>query len=308
MDPYEILGVPKTATDDEIKKSYRKLAKKYHPDLNPNNKKAEQEFKKISSAYELIGTKEAREKFEKGSFNEQFANSQFRSGPFYNESQRNGGRYTHYFEGDDEDVFRSFFSGFAGKGGRPGFNTADFNPKDMPGQDHLYKMDIDIKDALSGSEREIMIPGGKKLKVKIPAGIEDDAKLKFKGQGGPGIGKGKPGDAYVEVSIVFPKDFKRTGNDLELEIPVSMDEAVNGLKIKVPTVDGAVMLSIPPGANTGTKLRVKGKGLPHQHGKGRGDQIVVLKVILPEKPDSEFTEFIKKWSKDHPYNPREKSI
>jgi DnaJ-class molecular chaperone len=300
MDPYEILGVPKSATDDEIKKAYRKLAKKYHPDLNPNNKKAEQEFKKISSAYELIGTKEAREKFERGSFNES-ADSSFgsgRPGPFYHESQDAGGRYTHYFEGNDEDMLRSFFSGFAGKGGH----------MDMPGQDHLYKMEVDIKDALSGAEREITLPGGKRLKVKIPAGVEEGAKLRFKGQGGPGFGKGEPGDAYVEISITFPKDFKRTGSNLEIEIPISIDEAVNGLKIKVPTVDGAVMVTVPPGANTGTKLRVKGQGLPHPHGRGRGDQIVVLKVVLPEKVDSEFTEFIKKWSKDHPYNPREKSI
>jgi DnaJ-class molecular chaperone len=300
MDPYEILGVSKTATEDEIKKAYRKLAKKYHPDLNPNNKQAEQEFKKISSAYEQIGTKEAREKFDKGGFDQQFADSQFRSGPFYHESQDAGGRYTHYYEGDDEDILRSFFSGFAAKGGQ--------TTMDMPGQDHLYKMEIDIKDAMSGAEREIMLAGGKRLKVKIPAGVEDGAKLKFKGQGGPGIGKGKPGDAYVEIFYTIPKEFKRIGSNLVIEIPVSIDEAVNGLKIKVPTIDGAVMLAIPPGANTGTKLRVKGKGLPHQHGKVRGDQIVVLKVVLPEKIDPEFSEFIKKWSKDHPYNPREKSI
>jgi DnaJ-class molecular chaperone len=300
MDPYEILGVSKTATDDEIKKAYRKLAKKYHPDLNPNNKKSEQEFKKISSAYELIGTKEAREKFEKGGFNES-ADSSFRtgrSGPFYHESQDADGRYTQYFEGNDEDILRSFFSGFAGKG----------RHMDMPGQDHLYKMEIDIKDALSGAEREITLPGGKRLKVRIPAGVEEGAKLRFKGQGGQGFGKGEPGDAYVEIFVTFSKDFKRTGSDLEIEIPISIDEAVNGSKIKVSTIDGAVMLTIPPGANTGTKLRVKGKGMPHQGGTGRGDQIVVLKVVLPEKTDPEFTEFIKKWSKNHPYSPRENSI
>jgi DnaJ-class molecular chaperone len=298
MNPYEILGVSKTASDDEIKKAYRKFAKKYHPDLNPNNKQAEQEFKKISAAYELIGTKEARDKFEEGKFNEQFAESQSRSGPFYHEFQNDGGRYTHYYEGDEEDILKSFFSGFTGKA----------RHMDMPGQDHLYKMEIDLKDTVSGMEQEITLTEGKRLKVRIPAGVEDGAKLRFKGQGGPGTGRGKPGDAYVEISIRPSKDFKRDGINLEIEIPVSLDEAINGLKIKVPTIDGAVMLSIPPGANTGTKLRIKGQGLPHQHGKGRGDQIVVLKVVLPEKTDPEFNEFIKKWSKDHPYNPREKSI
>ncbi|MFH0977087.1 MAG: DnaJ C-terminal domain-containing protein [Spirochaetota bacterium] len=296
MDPYAILGVSKTATDDEIKKAYRNLAKKYHPDLNPNNKQAEQEFKKVSAAYELIGTKEAREKFEKGEFNEQFADSQRRSGPFYHEFQDADRRYTHYYEGDDEDFLKSFFSGFAGKG----------RSMDVPGQDHLYKMEIELKDAVLGNEQEIMLAGGQRLKVKIPAGVEDGAKLRFKGRGGAGTGKGKPGDAYVEIFIKPSKDFKLEGNDLEIEVPVTVDEAVNGLKIKIPTIDGAVMLTIPPGANTGTKLRVKGKGMPH--GKERGDQIVVLKVVLPEKIDPEFNEFIKRWSKDHPYNPREKSI
>jgi DnaJ-class molecular chaperone len=298
MDPYEILGVSKTASDDEIKKAYRNLAKKYHPDLNPNNKEAEQEFKKISVAYSLIGTKEAREKFEKGELDEQAADARYRSGPFYHESQDNGGRYTYYYEGDNKDIFESFFSGFTGKGG----------PIDMPGQDHLYKMEIDFKDAVLGAEREIMLAGGKRLKVKIPAGIEEGAKLKFKEQGGPGIGKGKPGDAYVEIFFRSSNEFKRTGSDIEIEVPISLDEAVNGLKIKVPTIDGAVLLTVPPGANTGAKLRIKEKGLPRIHGKGRGDQIVVLKVVLPDKTDSEFNEFIKKWSSDHPYNPREKSI
>jgi DnaJ-class molecular chaperone len=297
MDPYEILGVSKTASDDEIKKAYRNLAKKYHPDLNPNNKEAEQKFKKISVAYGLIGTKEAREKFERGEIDEQAADARFRSGPFYHEFQDEGGRYTNYYEGDNEDIFASFFSGFTGKGG----------PIDMPGQDHLYKMEIDLKDAVSGAEREILLAGGKRLKVKIPAGIEEGAKLRFKEQGGPGIGKGKPGDAYVEISFRYSKEFKKTGSDIGIEVPISLDEAVNGLKIKVPTIDGAVLLTIPPGANTGTKLRIKEKGLPRNQGKSRGDQIVVLKVVLPEKTDSEFNEFIKKWSKNHPYNPREKS-
>lgn len=297
MNPYEILGVSKTSTDDEIKKAYRNLAKKYHPDLNPDNKEAEQSFKKVSVAYGLIGTKEAREKFEKGESDEQAADARFRSGPFYRESQGDGGRYTYYYEGDDEDILKSFFSGFTGKG----------MGMDMPGQDHLYKIEIDLNDAVSGAEREIMLAGGKRLKVRIPAGIEEGAKLRFKEHGGQGIGKGKPGDAYVEVSFRPSKEFKRSGSNLEIEIPISLDEAVNGLKIRVPTIDGDVMMTIPPGANTGAKLRIKGKGLPHRHGKGRGDQIVVVKVVLPEKTDSEFNDFIKKWSKDHPYNPRERT-
>jgi DnaJ-class molecular chaperone len=297
MDPYEILGVSKTASDDDIKRAYRNLAKKYHPDLNPNNKEAEQKFKKISVAYSLIETKEAREKFEKGQFDEQAADARFRSGPFYRESQENGGRYTNYYEGDNEDILNAFFSKFTGKNGQT----------DLPGQDHLYKMDIDLKDAVLGAEREILLEGTK-LKVKIPAGIAEGTKLKFKEQGGHGIGKGKRGDAYVEISFKSSDNFKKNGSDVEIEIPINIDEAVNGSKIEAPAIDGLVFITIPPGSNTGTKLRLKGKGLPHQHGNGRGDQIIILKVMLPPKTDSDFNAFIKRWSADHSYNPREKSV
>lgn len=297
MNPYEVLGVSKNATDDEIKKTYRDLAKKYHPDLNPHNKEAEKKFKKISTAYNLIGTKDAREKYEKGDLDEQAAKAQYRSGPFYRESQSDAGRYSSYFEGDNDDIFSSFFSGFTGK--RAG--------ADLPGHDHNYKMEVDFKDALNGAVKEIVLQNGTRLKVKIPAGIQEGARLKFKGQGGPGMGKGKPGDAYVEILFKLDKEFKRSGNDVEISIPISLDEAINGLKIKVPTIYGTVLMTIPPGANTGTNLRIKGKGLPLGKNKERGDQIVVLQVVLPDKRDAEFKEFIKKWSSENHYNPREKS-
>jgi DnaJ-class molecular chaperone len=293
-DPYEILGVKREATDDEIKKAYRTLAKKYHPDLNPGNKDAEQTFKDINAAFHLISTKEAREKYEKGIYDEKFAESAFRSGPFYRNFQDEGGRYTYHFEGDPEELFRSFFSGFADK-------EEHFN---IPGQDHLYEMEIDLKDAVTGTEREIMLAGGKRLKIRIPPGIDDGEKLRFRGQGGQGVGKGKPGDAYVLINIKQSKIFNKKGKNLEIEIPITIDEAVNGSKIKVPTIDGPVMLNIPPGTNTGHKLRIKSKGIPDRDRKTRGDQIVTLKIVLPDKPDDEFNEFHKNWSKKHPYNPR----
>jgi DnaJ-class molecular chaperone len=297
IDPYKILGVSKTASEDEIKKVYRTLAKKYHPDLNPGNKDSEAKFKEVNEAYSMVGTKEAREKFDNGeTLNENFYKDAFRSrsGPYYREFQDGGGRYTQFYQGDADDLFGSFFEGFSQKGG--GFN--------IHGQDHIYKMEVDLQDAVRGAEREIMMPDGKRLKVKIPPGIDEGAKLRFKGQGGPAQGKGKPGDAYVEISIKPSDIFNRAGNDLELETPITIDEAVNGAKIKVPTIDGTVMLTIPAGVNTGTKLRVKGKGMPLRGGKERGDQIVVLKVVLPDKVDSRFSDFIKNWSADHPYNPR----
>jgi len=296
-DPYEILGVSKSATDDEIKKAYRTLAKKYHPDLNPNNQDVETKFKEVSVAYKLIENKEAREKFEKGVYDEQFAEAFSKNRPFYNESQESGGRYTYHFDGNPEELFKSFFSGFEN----------DSRGMDMPGQDHLYSMEIDLKDAINGIEQEIILAKGKKLKVKIPAGISHKEKLRFKNQGGPGIGKGKPGDAYVEIQIKPSNTFKINGINLEIEIPISLNEAVNGSKISVPTIDGSIMLTIPPGINTGTKLRVKEKGMPQGKGKSRGDQIVIVKVMLPENTDAEFKEFIKNWSEKHSYNPRVKS-
>ena len=290
--PYEILGVSKTATDEEIKKAYRALAKTYHPDLNPNKKEAEQKFKEVSIAYKLIENKEAREKYEQGILNEEFADSSARGGPFYSDFQNGNGRYTYQFDGNPEDILKSFFSGFSGGG------------MDFPGQDHIYKMEIDLKDAILGAEKEIMLADGKRLKVKIPAGISDHEKLRFKNHGGQGTGKGKAGDAYVEILLKPSGIFKINDSNLEIEIPLSLDEAINGAKIKVPTIEGTVNVTVPPGVNSGARLRIKGKGIPSGKDKIRGDQIVIVKVVLPDNIDDELREFIKTWSKKNSYNPR----
>jgi len=294
-DPYEILGVSKTASDEEIKKAYRSLAKKYHPDLNPDKKEAESKFKEVSLAYKLIENSDARDKYEKGIYDEQLANASSRGGPFYGDSQNGGGRYTYNFDGDPEDILRSFFSGF--KGG--------VNGMDIPGQDHIYAMEIDLKEAILGIEKEIVLAEGKRLKVKIPAGINNNEKLRFKNQGGAGAGNGRPGDAYVEILIRPSEMFKVNGINLEIEIPLSLNEAVNGAKIEVPIIEGLIRVTIPPGVNSGTRLHIKGKGLISGKNKSRGDQVVIVKVVLPKNPDDEFREFVKTWSSNHFYNPRE---
>ena len=302
LDPYEVIGVSKTSTDADIKTAYRKLAKKYHPDLNPNNKEAEKKFKEINTAYRLIENKEAREKYKNGTFDEEFAKSAYRGGPFYRENQEEGNRYTYEFEGDPDDILKSFFSDFGGFQ-KP---SAKGRGRDFPGQDHLYKMEIDIRDAVNGAQKEITLQNGVRLNVKIPPGIDNGEKLRFKGQGGPGIGKGKQGDAYVEILIKPDNEFKRNGNNLEIKIPVTLDEIVNSAKILISTLDGSVMLNIPEGVNNGAKLRIKEKGMTMKNGKGRGDLIVILELMLPDKFDPEFKEFISNWSKKNPYNPREK--
>lgn len=303
-DPYQILGVSKNATDEEIKKAYRRLAKANHPDLHPGDKSKEEKFKEIGAAYELIRNKEARDTYEKSKNQEKawesaWQNARSQSGPFYYETQgfneeEGGGRYSYSFGGMDDDLFDSLFGRARRPAGGAGF----------PGQDHHYKMEVSLRDAVTGAEKEIDLPTGKRLKVKIPAGISDGTKLRFKGQGGPGRGRGAvPGDAYVEITIRPSETFRKVDNNLELDLPVSLNEAVNGAKIEVPTVEGAVMLTIKPGVTTGTRLRIPGKGYPLKGG-GRGDQIVIIKIVLPEKIDHDLKALIDQWSAKHPYNPR----
>lgn len=302
-DPYQILGVSKTASQDEIKNAYRSLAKKLHPDLNPGNKASEAKFKDISAAYELIGTAEMRAKFDRGETPEQMeeaakqAYSRSRQGPSYYESQQDGGRYS-FHSGGDNDFFEELFKS-AGRGRRGAGASMDF-----PGEDQLFQMEVDFKDAARGAQREIQLPTGKKLEVKIPAGVETGSRLRFKGQGGPGIGRGAAGDLYVEIRVRPLAGFARNGNDIEVEAPISFIESILGSEIPIPTLDGKVSLKIPAGSSTGSKLRLKGKGIA---GKNPGDQIVVIKVAMPKTPDPELQAAVRAWGDKFSYDPRARS-
>jgi len=309
-DPYQVLGISKSASQDEIKNAYRGFAKKFHPDLNPGNKTAEAKFKEIASAYELIGTPEARTKFDRGETDEQQA-AQARKAyeearasqgndDFYYNTQRGGGRYSSAF-GQDMGGDEFFENLFRNAGRSRGARTRSA-PEDMRGEDQLYQMEIDLKDSALGAEHEITLPAGKKLKVKIPAGIESGTKLRFKNQGGAAPPQGTAGDAYVEIKVRPSAQFKRVGNDIETEVPVSFIEAVVGAEIQISTIDGGVMLKIPPGVSTGSRLRVRGKGV--LSGERRGDQIVVLKVVIPKTVDPELQAAIRGWDGKFSYNPR----
>jgi DnaJ-class molecular chaperone len=318
-DPYSALGVSKSATATEIKTAYRNLAKKFHPDLNPGKKEAEAKFKDISAAYDLIGTEEARAKFDRGESDahadaQQRAQQQAHAQSYYQSQQRGGGgRYSRSF-GDDDMRGAQFGGDGGGSGGFGGGMYGDDLFENLfrsranqptPGQDEKYQMEVEFKEAALGAERVITLPNGKKLQVKIPAGVKDGGKLRFKNEGGAGQ-KGAPnGDAYIEIKVKPLAGFTRVGNDIETELPISFIEAIMGAEVKVNTLDGAVMLNVPAGVSTGNKLRVRGKGMAIPNTPG--DQIVVLKIVVPKKIDPELQAAIKAWDGKFSYDPRSSS-
>lgn len=303
-DPYSILGLAKNASLEDIKKAYRKLAKKYHPDLNPGSKEAEKKFKELSHAFDQIGTKESREKFDRGETDEQ-RQQQYDQ---YKRSQENSDtrshRYSSAFAGgydggeDPADLFESLFDRARGRGGR-GFSSEGM---DHPGEDELYRLDVEFIEAAIGGDKVITLPNGKKLQVKIPGGIENGKKLKFKGLGSPGMGKGPAGDIYLEVNIRPLEGFSREGLDIQTEVPISFFEAIDGSEIQVPTIEGSVMLKIPSGVTTGSRLRIKNKGAGTK--ENRGNQIVTLKIVMPKTINPELKNAIQNLEKEFAYNPR----
>lgn len=318
-DAYETLGVSRTASQDEIKNAYRSLAKKYHPDLNPGNKEREARFKEISAAYEKIGDADSRAKYDRGE-TEEFMHAGgpgaggagaygFRGGerPFYYHTQDGGegGRYSFNFgQGmGDSDFFEELLRQ-AGAGAGPGGRGRGARATDFPGEDELYQMELSFRDAVLGTERDLTLPNGKKLHVVIPPGVDNGSRLRFRGQGGAGVGKGPAGDAYVEILVKPQPGFTRKGQDLETEVPISFVEAIEGGEIEVPTIDGKVSLKIPAGVSTGSRLRVRGKGVPAPKGE-RGDQYVVLKIVMPKKIDPELQAAVRAWQGRYSYNPRE---
>lgn len=311
FNPYSVLNVNQNASQDEIKKAYRKLAKKYHPDLNPGNKEAEKKFKDISHAFDLIGTEDSRKKFDTGQTTEQeqkkyeeyMRQSSQRRGPFYHQTQGAGTRYSGSFEEDidAEDFFSELFGGRAGRqraSGRRGAAEA----MQFPGEDLLFKMEIDFKEAALGGEKVITLPNGKSLQIKIPAGIEEGKKLRFKGQGAEGYGGGPKGDAFVEIKIRAHPEFHRHGMDIYSELPISLFEAINGAEIPVNTIDGIVMMKIPSAVSSGSKLRIKHKGFGA--GESRGNHIVSLKIVLPKEMPEEFKKTMSELAAKYSYNPR----
>ncbi len=304
-DLYSVLGVAKTASADEITKAYRKLAKKLHPDLNPGDTAAEEKFKEISSAYSILNDEDKRGQYDRGEID---ASGQERPEARYYREYAGGPEGTRYrssagYEdmGDFSDLFGDMFSGGAGMHGagmhgRGQRGGARFS---MPGQDAQYHLDIGFLDAVNGTKTRITLPDGSTLDVTIPPGVTGGQVLRLKGKGHPGLGKGPPGDALVEVGVKPHPVFTREGNDIVVDLPISLDEAVLGGKVQVPTIAGKVAMTVPPGASSGQTLRLKGRGV-----KGKGDQLVKLNVTMPETIDDDLKRFIEEWKQTHAYDPR----
>jgi len=305
-DPYSVLGVSKSATQKDIKSAYRKLAKEFHPDANPGNDKIADKFKEISSAYNIIGDEKQRARFDRGEID---ANGQEQAPFGFGGGRQSGGAgagagggYSHFQQGGPEDIFSDIFGSF-----RRGGGGARARSRAQKGRDRSFAITVSFKESALGATRRLTLgEGGKTLDVKIPAGITDGKQIRLKGQGEPGIGGGANGDILINVTVKSDPLFSRDGDNIMVELPISLSEAVLGGTVQVPTVDGAVNMKIPAGSNTGTTLRMKGKGVAKKGGETRGDQMVKLKVVLPEDQDDDLYKMVEDWSKTHQYDARAK--
>jgi DnaJ-class molecular chaperone len=324
-DPYQVLGVQRSASADEIKQAYRKLAKQHHPDLKPGHAGNEDRFKELSAAYAILSDADKRKRFDRGEIDASGAERHHESAHPRGHRAAGAGHgragADNSFEFNAEDFFSDLFGrkragpGAAGGGrqaggnGRPGAaaGAGGGSRVKAKGTDIAYSVTVPFIDAANGTKRRISLSSGKSIDVAIPPGTEDQQKLRLKGQGLSGLGGGETGDAIVEVHVEPHAFFTRQDGDINVEVPVTLNEAILGASIRVPTVAGPVAVKIPPGSNTGSVLRLRGKGVVDQKTRQPGDQYVKLKVVLPDPPDSELVQFIERWSKTRSYDVRKKA-
>jgi DnaJ-class molecular chaperone len=330
-DPYEVLGVPRTADASAIKSAYRKLAKKLHPDSNKNDPKAAMRFAEVNSAYEIVGDEKKRKQFDAGEIDAEgkprfqgfegfgahpgagagagSGSAHFETFTWGPEGMRrsSGGHEGGAGMGGFEDVLKDMFGlggggrGRRGRGGGPQhFEAEGFTEPPPAGRDVEVPVTITLAEAAKGGARRVHLPTGKDVEVKIPAGLSDGQQIRLKGQGLPG--PGTVGDALITITIAPHPLFERDGNNLRVELPLTPYEAILGAKVRVPTLDGAVDLSVPAGTGSGRTFRLKGKGLAAK--RGTGDLLVSVRIVLPEKSDPELDELMRKWRDEKPYDPR----
>jgi DnaJ-class molecular chaperone len=319
-DPYEVLGVPRGASAAAIKSAYRKLAKKHHPDSNKNDPKAAGRFSEINSANEILGDEAKRKQFDRGEIDAEgkprfqgFPGGDPRAG---RRGSPGGGFETYNFRsgggsagpgglggGGFEDILNSMFGGGA-RGARPGAggSTFEFDTGGLAVDlDVSVAMTVSLEEAAGGTEKRVRLPTGKELNVKIPAGVSAGQQIRLKGQGETAPGH-PPGDLLITISIAPHAFFKVDGSDLRVELPITLYEAVLGAKVRVPTLGGAVELSIPKNTSSGRTFRLKGKGLPKTG--AAGDLFVTTRIMLPDGNDAELEALMEKWRAARPYNPR----
>ncbi len=294
-DPYEILGVAQTASPEEIRKAYLRLAKKLHPDLNPGSKHSEEHFKEVSGAYDLLSDPDKRRRFDSGEidasgadwpherFYKDFAAEAAAGHPYENRSG-----YADFVETDD--IFAELLSRRAREA------------RHARGPDLHYHLSIEFLDAINGATKLLTLPKGGTLHVTIPPGIQEGQILRLRGKGAPSLGEGEFGDAMVEISIDPHRFFSRQGDDIHVDLPITLTEAVLGAQIRAPTPKGPVVLTVPKGSNTGNVLRLKGRGVPRRD--GHGDEFVTLRVVLPPGPNPELEAFLSNWTPGTSYDPR----
>jgi len=322
-DPYEVLGVQKAASPADIKKAFRRLAKKLHPDANKKDPKAAAKFAELNTAYEIVGDEKKRSAFDRGEIDAEgkprfhgFEASGAGHGPAGFEREGNFESFTWGPEGFRrssgrpggggfgrfEDILSDMFGrGGGAPGGRHPFDTEDLSAS-RRGQDIAASLTITLEDLDKGVTKRLRLPTGKDVDVKIPPGLTDGQQIRLKGQGLPGYG-GPAGDALITVGIAPHPYFKIEGANLRLDLPITLYEAVLGGKVRVPTLGGAVELAIPAGTNAGRTFRLRAKGLPSKDG-ARGDLFATARIVLPDRPDADLEQLMRRWKDSKPYDPR----
>ncbi len=328
-DPYDVLGVGRSASEAEVKRAYRKLAKQYHPDKHAGDKKAQAKFAEINSANEILGDKDKRAKFDRGEIDAE-GKPRFqgfegaRGGPgggfenidpamfedilsSFGRGGGAGGRSFRFASGpggartfqsgggaSEDDLLRSVFGGFGGR--------TRSGPAGAPGADVRGEIAVTLEDIAAGRRPKVSLPTGRTVALTLPKGVTDGQVIRLQGQGQPSLSGGAPGDALVTVRFVPHLLFKPEGSDLRLDLPVSLDEAVLGAKIAVPTLSGKVQVTVPPHSSSGRVLRLRGKGLPNAGGSG--DLLVTPRIVLPESKDAELEALMKRRRDESPPSPR----
>ena len=296
-DFYEVLGVSRSASTEEIRKAYKKLAKKFHPDVKPADPDAEKKFSEITEAYDVLSDDAKRKNYDQ--FGHAARGGAAGGNPFQGFGGGGGGSF------DLDDILGGMFGG----GGNPFGGGRRGQPRTQKGQDARAEITVPFIVAVEGGEHSVSLQNGTKserLSVKIPAGIEDGQSIRLAGQGNPGSGGGPAGDLIVTVHIATHPWFRRDGQNLLVDVPISPSEAALGAKVDVPTLsEGTVVLTVPPGTSSGAKLRLRGKGVRNHKTGDRGDQFVVLKISVPKDLSEEAIALYEKLAELNPKNPRD---